>query len=387
MRLVVEGWRFIPHSFALVNQYHLLELLGRPGVELFHRDAPYFYPKWAPVRGLLGADREAALRGIPAPGPGTVPDVTLRLFVPYNFAPAPAGRTFVWGTTEYGVLQSELLQRMGITSLAEVHAGTEVVVITPSRWSREGFLRSGADPARVVVVPHGFDPQVYRPLPEAERAAVRAAWKAEGTFVFLHVGAMSRNKGVAPLLKAFAAVSERHPEARLLLKGSDRLYPSQDQVTLIARETLTPAEAARVEPRIIYVGQAVDAVQMARFYQAADAYVSPYLAEGFNLPVLEAAACGLPVLCTRGGPTDDFTDPAFALPIDSTLTPVVKNGETRYVLAPNLDHLIARMEEVLRRPELAVRARAEGPGHVSARFTWARVTDELLRVLSGGQAA
>jgi glycosyltransferase involved in cell wall biosynthesis len=58
---------------------------------------------------------------------------------------------------------------------------------------------------------------------------------------------------------------------------------------------------------------------IASMMQAADAYVSPYTAEGFNLPVLEAAACGLPVICTRGGSTDDFVSDDFALRIKSTL--------------------------------------------------------------------
>ena len=46
--------------------------------------------------------------------------------------------------------------------------------------------------------------------------------------------------------------------------------------------------------------------------QAADVYVSPYHAEGFNLPVLEAVACGIPVVVSAGGSTEDFTHPAFA---------------------------------------------------------------------------
>ncbi len=384
MRLVVEGWRFIPHSFALLNQYTLLELLPRPGIELFHRDVPYFHPQWRPLQGLLGMDREAVLRAIPAPGPDTAPDATLRIFVPCNFLPVPSGRTFVWGATEYGLVQNELMQRMGIPSLAKVHAGTDVVIVTPSRWSRDGFIRSGADPARVVVVPLGVDTGVYHPLPDDERAAVRAAWKAERSFLFLHIGVMSRNKGTQFLLKAFANLSERYPQARLLLKGMDHLYVSRDQLRGAAQEALTAAEIARVEQRLIYLGQPLGAAHMAQLYQAADAYVSPYLAEGFNLPVLEAAACGLPVLCTRGGPTDEFTDPAFALPIDSRLTTVEINGETRHVLQPSVDHLTALMEEVIRRPEIAARARAEGPRHVGARYTWARVTDDLMRVLAGG---
>ena len=46
--------------------------------------------------------------------------------------------------------------------------------------------------------------------------------------------------------------------------------------------------------------------QMAALYNLADAYVTPYHAEAFNMPALEAAACGVPLIVPRGGPTDDF---------------------------------------------------------------------------------
>jgi hypothetical protein len=66
-KILVEGWRFLPHSFATVNQFQCLELLKRPGLELYHRDVPYWNPNWQPVHGLLRPEQEQALRDIPAP--------------------------------------------------------------------------------------------------------------------------------------------------------------------------------------------------------------------------------------------------------------------------------------------------------------------------------
>src|SRR6202035_957998 len=83
---------------------------------------------------------------------------------------------------------------------------------------------------------------------------------------------------------------------------------------------------------------------MAEMYQLADAYVSPYRAEGFNMPVLEAAACGLPVICTAGGSTDDFVTDGFAGRIESKKMSVgIKGGLEAMRLEPNVDHLIALM--------------------------------------------
>jgi glycosyltransferase involved in cell wall biosynthesis len=112
--------------------------------------------------------------------------------------------------------------------------------------------------------------------------------------------------------------------------------------------------------------------------QAADLYVSPYRAEGFNLPVLEAAACGIPVICTRGGPTDDFISDEFALRIDSELEPGPDGG---IMLSPDLAHLTELVTQAISDPEFRHRAAAAGPRWVSERYTWRHAADQVLSLL------
>jgi glycosyltransferase involved in cell wall biosynthesis len=381
MRILVEGWRFLPQSFAVLNQFQLLEMLKRPGLEVFHRDVPYLGRHWPSTRGLFDAAAEETLRGIPGPPPDLCPDALLRVGQPFNLEPSNARRTAAILTTEWGIMQQKMLRLMRVPSIRAAHAGTDVVIITPSRWSREGLLRSGADPERVVVVPHGVDPAIYRPLDEAERAALRKELQWEGSFIFLNIGLASLNKGYQLLLKAFAALLERHPHAALVWKTSDKIGSGQELIQHIAQKFLTRAETARVLKRLAYVNKPMAFTAMARLYQAADAYVSPYMAEGFNMPVLEAAACGLPVICTKGGPTDDFTRADFALHIDSRLTPVTVEGEKRLIVRPNDEHLLSLMETVIEEPAYAAQARKAGPRFVAQRYTWKHVVDQLLAVL------
>ncbi len=384
MRITVEGWRFLSHSYALVNQFLLLTWLERADCQLFHRDVPYYSPAWKACSGLFDPEREKKLRSLAAPPPGAEMDAVLRINVPFNILPAGnAPLTGVWATTEFGLVQNEMLQLMGVKDLTQVHADSSVLLITCSQWSRAGFIRSGAHPSRVVVVPLGVEPDYFHPLPEAERQALRKMVQGEDKFIFLNVGMMTKNKGTAYLLKAFAIIAQKYPQARLLMKGGDTMYPSLQYLQQVGQEVLTPAEMARVESRLLYKGEALSFLDVARFYQLADAYVTPYLAEGFNLPALEAAACGIPVLCTRGGPTDDFVDPCFARTIDSQLTPVLLNGEERYGLMPSLDHLVALMEEVIQDSALRQQAREQGPRYVQQRFTWKQTAEQMLGVLKG----
>lgn len=47
----LEGWRFIPHSYSIVNQFQCLEMLKRPELEIFHQDVPYFARHWQSTAG------------------------------------------------------------------------------------------------------------------------------------------------------------------------------------------------------------------------------------------------------------------------------------------------------------------------------------------------
>jgi glycosyltransferase involved in cell wall biosynthesis len=120
---------------------------------------------------------------------------------------------------------------------------------------------------------------------------------------------------------------------------------------------------------------------MAALYQAADAFVSPYRAEGFNLPVLEASACGLPVICTNGGPTDDFVTDQFARRIESRTTFRHVEGGQASRLEPSVDHLIVLMASAIEDADWRQQAAQAGPFHVAANYTWDHAVDTLLRSL------
>lgn len=382
IKILVEGWRFIPQSYAIVNQFQCLEFLKRPEIEIFHKDMPFPYEFWKPVTGLLDTCQEEVLRNISAPQVNQPTDITFRIFNPFNFCSSSDGRTYVFITSEYGCIEPSALNLAGYASFKEAHENSDIVLITPSEWSKQGLIQFGAVADRIRVIPHGFDPHIFNILPSEERTTLRKKLGWEDHFVFLQIGAMTGNKSIDLLLKAFAAVVEKYPKARLALKGLDSMYFSSDNL-LNASETLTESEAERVFENIVYLGDSMSFVEIAHLYQAADAYVSPYEAEGFNIPVLEAIACGLPVICTRGGATDDFTHPDFTLSIESRPVYVTfESGNIGMGLEPNYDHLVTLMTDLIEQPDFIAHARYAGPQFVANQFTWQHVVDRLIKVFS-----
>ncbi|HTR58113.1 MAG TPA: glycosyltransferase family 4 protein [Casimicrobiaceae bacterium] len=382
-RLLIEGWRFIHHSYALVAQSHCLCLLRRPDVDLRFVDLPYYFKRWRGIRGVFTAEQEALLASLRAPEPDFMPQATLTMRPERpDFSAPRSGRRFAFGTAEYRVLAED--KRSDLRSAAEVP--DTVSVVTPSRWSALAYERFGLPRERVHVVPHGVDLEVLRP-DAAARDATREALGLRDAFVYLSTGAMTGNKGVDVLLAAFARVAETEPRARLFLKGADALYSSRDMVRAVL-DILPARSRETVAARLIYNGDTYSSRMMGDLFRAADVYVAPYRAEGFNLPVLEAAACGVPVICTAGGPTDEFTQESFARRIHSTPTQMPPGApDVGDYLEPDLDHLIELMRQAMHEQDNAARAGAAGASYVAEHFTWERVTERLVEVLFPGVRA
>jgi glycosyltransferase involved in cell wall biosynthesis len=383
-QFIVEGWRSIAHSYAVVNQWQLIAMARRGDVSVRMVDIPFHRRSWKAHDGLFDPEAQAILDRVERADSDDAADVTLRIFFPYDFEPSRSRLTAVFGTCEaQGILRRQLADFRAFDRLKRRPPPEEVRAVTPSTWSAEGYYRAGFRPGQVLVVPHGVDVATFQPRPQLRPAAREAIGAAEHEFVFLSLGAMTGNKGIDLLLRAFAEVLRRHPAALLVLKGLDSVYESK---TFLAKslDRVAPAEREQALARTRYFGRALSFREMAVLYQAADAYVSPYRAEGFNIPVLEAAACGLPVICTAGGATDDFVDDSFARRIEAKKRQLRGDDDQEVAqLEPRIDHLVALMTEVVDDAGWRAQAAAAGPRHVAAGFTWDRVVDRLVRGLTG----
>jgi glycosyltransferase involved in cell wall biosynthesis len=193
---------------------------------------------------------------------------------------------------------------------------------------------------------------------------------------------MTWNKGIGPLLAAFARHRQKNPSAVLVLKGGDQLYGHQLRRSFEEARKLCPEVGSRdAMTSVRYLPQNLPQATLAKLYQASDVYVSPYRAEGFNLPVLEALACGTPVIVTAGGSTDDFCPGDSVLKVDAER---VNTGTLRH-LEPSIASLIDRMQEIADTAS-ARRRRVEEARHwLVDRYSWQAVTRSLVDLMVKGE--
>lgn len=377
--LLVEGWRGINHSIALVNQHQLLELLRRSSLRLSHRDRPFAISSWNRQANTSGFtfDDMSRIDTIPDPGDER-PDVVLTLSSPIAPVRQDCIKQLTFMVTELGL--SEKSFESNAPDLATYTAGGNRIV-TPTNWSRDRLIDFGFDAAGIEVIPHGVRMATFYPLSLEERATNRANLGLHNDeFVFLNLGVATWNKGLDLLLIGFARARQRHDRLRLILKEQSDLYGLSIEPVIKNVVQQHPALfTENVLNAIMVVSGNLNPAELRLLYGVADCYASPYRGEGFNLPVLEAIACGTPVVVTDGGATDDFVSDEVAIRVSSN-PGVQRNAE---------GHVIGRYREVnedafvqalLNQVDGWRSTRPRLQDHcmdLAQRFSWARAVDHL----------
>jgi glycosyltransferase involved in cell wall biosynthesis len=160
---------------------------------------------------------------------------------------------------------------------------------------------------------------------------------------------MTPGKGIDLLLEAFARLATKYSNIKLVLKDQKNLY-GIGAIEVISKFIEESRKrdirlSDDVMKRIIVIDQNLTLQQLALLYASSDCYVSPYRAEGFNLPPLEAASCGVPIIVTGGGATDEYASADFAMKIESRVH-ITRTGN---YLEPIADSILESMEKIITR--------------------------------------
>ncbi len=198
------------------------------------------------------------------------------------------------------------------------------------------------------VIPEGVDLSIFHPVAAEKVEALRAELNL-GRYV-LCVGTLQQRKNQVGLLRAFAQIQDQVPHTLVLAGGEGS-----------GADAVRAYLAANPQVRAKRLGY-VDEAHLPTLYSGAEAFALPSLWEGFGLPLLEAMACGVPVLTSNL----------------SSLAEVA--GEAALLVDPHNDRAIA--EGLLRLlTDSALRVRLQAAGAARARqFSWQAAAQRTLAV-------
>jgi glycosyltransferase involved in cell wall biosynthesis len=270
---------------------------------------------------------------------------------------------------EHSSARARLLFR--VTTTLALRSAAQVTAI--SEAARQDFIADfRVPPARIRTIPLAADP-AFRPQPPAAIADLRRRYDLPERFV-LYLGSNKPHKNLVRLVQAWRMVNERSKmeDCRLVIAGAwDPRYPEAKALaeslntTSLCDETNLQSVVSS-SPPIAWLGRIPEA-DLPALYTAATAFVFPSLFEGFGLPVLEAMACGAPVVCSNVSSLPETAGDA-ALLVDPT----------------DAAALAAALGRVVSEPGLAAELRERGLRQ-AARFTWTRTAAETLDMYRQGQ--
>lgn len=290
-----------------------LERLGYPGLggaDPVRRGADRLARNLAYYPVLLG--RQAArhrVEIIHCPGPvgplrtGTPLVVTIHDMLPWRY-PEAFGRTL----------------RVRRLLVRRIVAGAERVVVASEATRRDVVEFLGVSPRRVEIVPLGVDRRFNRLETDPAQLAHRFGIPP-GPFV-LWVGTLEPRKNLSTLLRAFALVRRRAPQASLVLVGEWGMADGEVERDLdqLGRSVIRPGFVSDEE--------------LAVLYSATTCFVFPSMYEGFGLPPLEAMACGAPVVASDRSSIPEVVGDAGLL-VDPTEPEALADAIESVVLSPD----------------------------------------------------
>jgi glycosyltransferase involved in cell wall biosynthesis len=238
-------------------------------------------------------------------------------------------------------------------------------VWTPSAWGAEMFELAGVRrPLRVM--PLGYDPRRFNPQLPARRVSER--------FTFVSVFEWGERKAPDLLLRAYARAFQGRDDVLLILRinNFDGAVDVAGQIAALRLPTRTPPVAALYNQQLHNLGA---------LYRGADCFVLPTRGEGWGLPILEAMACGLPVIATDWSAQTEFLHAGVGYPL-RVRAMVPADAKCPYYLGwrwaePDADHLVELMRHVVDNPQQARATGMRAADEVSGRWTWAHAAGRI----------
>ena len=235
-------------------------------------------------------------------------------------------------------------------------------VIVPSQSVKDDIAAAyGLDAEKIAIVPQGADDGFAPVEDEAVLRQTRIELLGEDRPYVVFVGKLSQRRNIPMLVRAFGALLQAKPELphKLLLFGPNHLNLPLGELM----------QELGIEDRVVQTdGQLAHHHDLTRVYSAADAYISASAYEGFSITVVEAMACGTPVIGINRAAFGEIVE-----------------GAGHLIDEPTVEGLRDALEEVLGSPALRADLREKGLARAKL-YRWednARDTLEILREVAG----
>ncbi|MDD4477133.1 MAG: glycosyltransferase family 1 protein [Patescibacteria group bacterium] len=232
------------------------------------------------------------------------------------------------------------------------------LIIVPSEFGKKELIKFyGIKDKRIFMILEGYDKNKYKKI--CDEAAMEKVLKKYGIAkpFIMSVGRLEEKKNTAGIIKAFNSIRSKGEDMQLLLAGKpgagfEKIKTEIDN-SLFKNDILTPGW--------------VDADDLPCLFNKAEVFVFPSFYEGFGIPVLEAMACGCPVVASRGNSLSE-----------------VGGESVMYANSESSEEIAEETLELLKNKELRIKNANFGLERVKM-FSWEKSGSAVADILLGWQ--
>ena len=257
-------------------------------------------------------------------------------------------------------------------------------VWVPSEFHLTVFALSGVGESKLRVLPEAIDAELYR------QSASPLWLKDDSGFTFLSTFVWQPRKAWVVLLEAYCQEFVSDENVTLVLKVFPDRGQTPETIEVEAERFIQDRLGCPLDeaPAIRFVHDSIPVNDMPRMYHSADCFVLPTRGEGWGRPLMEAMACGLPVIAPTFGGQSAFMNADNAYIVDHTVVPVSPEVAEQYPkfaghnwAEPSLSHLRQLMRQVYSQPSQSRATGARAREHILSNFGRDRVGDWIRSII------
>jgi len=248
-----------------------------------------------------------------------------------------------------------------------------------SNFVKDCFIKNGINEDSIAVIPPGINKDIFNP-----DAPPNTDLAKDKRFKFLFVGGTIARKGIDILINAYTSFGFQK-DVVLIIKDypANTIYKNTSFKDKLEKMRSLPGMSD-----IIYISHDLSFKEMAGLYSACDCLVSPYRAEGFGMPILEALACGCPAIATDFGACLDFCRKGPCSMIKAFISKQKEKNILQmetvihpFWAEPSREELVRLMSEVRKATESMKKQAVEYSDQICRTYNWNTVAENAFKRL------
>jgi len=287
--------------------------------------------------------------------------------------------------------------------MSKTHLSSDDAFWCLSSHSLNEYLKMGGNPKSAEKITFGINPELFAPTIPKKK------FETQKGFIFLSTGLPTQGDGLNLLIAAFVEEFSAYDDVCLVLKlpcHDERFYSTQSIDTWLYqwRQPLdivntsdrnldlwinaSAGKKGNMSPEILIIQEnEKDVTNVASYYTGCDCFVKPMRTSGFDLSIIEAMACGKPVITTRYGSVLDYCNQENSYLIDHQMTPLVmdKQGNMDFTFLrwsePDKDTLKHQMRYVYETRQEAKQVGLSAAEHIRSNHTWNKTAQKFVKFL------